>query len=124
MPSQSQPDPQATEKWAAQLRKGTLELAILASVWECPRYGLELLQTLDAAGLEVGEGTLYPILNRLRSDELLTSEWRQEGTGNPRKYYALTPLGRDRTLAIAKAWTAFSTTLERLIQPLPLGSRP
>ena len=121
------PDPQAeqlaTEKWAAQLRKGTLELAILATLWEAPHYGLEILQALESAGLSVGEGTLYPILNRLRSDDLLSSEWRQEGTGNPRKYYALTSLGRQRTQGIAGEWQAFSSALSRLLHPLSRGSR-
>ena len=113
---------QATDKWAAQLRKGTLELAILATLWEAPRYGLDILQTLERAGLSIGEGTLYPILNRLRSDELLSSEWRQEGTGNPRKYYALTPLGRQRTQGIAREWRSFSSALATLLQPLSTRS--
>lgn len=112
----------ATDKWAAQLRKGTLELAILAALWEAPCYGLEILQALEKAGLSVGEGTLYPILNRLRSDELLSSEWRQEGTGNPRKYYSLTPLGRHRTQGIAREWQAFSSALGLLLHPISQGS--
>lgn len=107
-----------TEKWAAQLRKGTLELAILAALWELPRYGLEIMQSLETAGLSIGEGTLYPILNRLRNDGLLASEWRQEGTGNPRKYYTLTDQGRERAQGIAKEWQAFSNTLGRILQPV------
>ncbi len=107
-----------TERWAAQLRKGTLELAILGQLWATPRYGLELLQALEVAGMDIGEGTLYPILNRLRGDGLLASEWRQEGTGNPRKYYTLTDLGRTRTLAMAESWRGFTAGMERLLQPL------
>jgi PadR family transcriptional regulator PadR len=121
VPMNPLPEQHATEKWAAQLRKGTLELAILASLWHSPRYGLDILQALDAAGLSIGEGTLYPILNRLRGDELLTSEWKQEGTGNPRKYYALTPLGRARTQSIAKEWQSFSSTMGRILQHVPLS---
>ncbi len=119
MPINPQAEQLATEKWAAQLRKGTLELAILASLWESPRYGLEIMQALEGAGLSIGEGTLYPILNRLRGDELLSSEWKQEGTGNPRKYYALTPLGRARTQGIAKEWQSFSTTMGQILHRLP-----
>ncbi len=118
-------EPGATEGWAAQLRKGTLELGILGQLWDRPRYGLELLQRLEAAGLDIGEGTLYPILNRLRGDGLLASEWRQEGTGNPRKYYALTELGRARVLAMTEAWRGFTASMDQLVQPVDgLRSRP
>jgi len=103
-----------SEKWAAQLRKGSLELAVLALLWEEARYGLELLNTLNELNLAIGEGTLYPILNRLRGDGLLASEWRQEGSGNPRKYYALTPEGRLRVRAMIQEWNHLSTTLERI----------
>lgn len=113
-----EPTRPAPEKWAAQLRKGTLELAVLAALWEIPRYGLEIMQSLEAAGLSIGEGTLYPILNRLRSDGLLISEWRQEGTGNPRKYYTLTDQGRDRARDIASEWQALSNILGRILQPV------
>lgn len=106
----------ATEKWAAQLRKGVLELAILCTLWETPQYGLTIIRELEEAGLSIGEGTLYPILNRLRNDGLLASEWRQEGTGNPRKYYVLTPEGRARTLEMAKAWTRFSGTVSSIVK--------
>lgn len=124
MATESDPKCLATEKWAAQLRKGTLELAILASLWGEPRYGLEILQILEEAGLSLGEGTLYPILNRLRGDELLASDWRQEGTGNPRKYYTLTPLGRIRTQGITKEWHSFTKTIGRLLDRLPQPGSP
>ena len=120
MPIDHEADRLATEKWAAQLRKGTLELAILASLWEEPRYGLAIMQRLEEAGLNIGEGTLYPILNRLRADGLLASEWKQEGTGNPRKYYTLTALGRTRTQGITGEWQSFSTTLGRILRSVPL----
>ena len=103
----------ANEKWAAQLRKGSLELAVLATLWLAPRYGLEILTTLKEADLPLGEGTLYPILNRLREDGLLASDWRQEGTGNPRKYYALTEPGRARARDMAREWQGFSAIMSR-----------
>jgi len=121
MPQEHALERPTTEKWAAQLRKGTLELAILASLWEVPRYGLEIMQALEAAGLSIGEGTLYPILNRLRGDGLLISEWKQEGTGNPRKYYTLTAPGRVRACDIAQEWQAFSITLGNILRPVILS---
>jgi len=106
----------APDNWDAQLRKGSLELAILASLWAEPLYGLEILRTLrDRGGMEVAEGTLYPILNRLRLDGLVVSEWREAGTGHPRKYYTLTAQGRARTRAMAGAWSAFSAQMEEML---------
>lgn len=120
MPAPQDPN---TEKWAAQLRKGTLELAILAILWTRSRYGLEILQAMEEGGLELSEGTLYPLLNRLRGDGLLASEWRQEGTGNPRKYYALTESGRDHARAAARAWSVFSDAMDSVLDPVFLANR-
>ena len=106
----------ATDNWDAQLRKGCLELAILASLWAEPLYGLGMLRVLQSrGGMEVAEGTLYPILNRLRIDGLLTSEWRDAGTGHPRKYYTLTDPGRAKTLEMATAWSAFSAQMDEVL---------
>ncbi len=107
---------EATDNWGAQLRKGALELAIIAQLWGSPLYGLEILHNLDNDGLPVAEGTLYPILNRLRSDGVLASEWKQEGTGNPRKYYALTAAGRARTEEMVAEWARFSNRMNRIIR--------
>jgi PadR family transcriptional regulator PadR len=106
----------APDNWDAQLRKGCLELAILASLWAEPLYGLGMLRFLRSrGGMEVAEGTLYPILNRLRIDGLLTSEWRDAGTGHPRKYYTLTEPGRAKTMEMAAAWSAFSAQMDEVL---------
>lgn len=102
--------------WAAQLRKGCLELAILASLWDDARYGLEILRALQDGRLALAEGTLYPILNRLRQDGLLTAEWRDAGVGHPRKYYTLTELGRKRTKAMTAAWAEFAGQMTAVVQ--------
>src|SRR5579859_3679175 len=97
--------PPAPDNWSAQLRKGTLDLAILASLWKKPLYGLEVLHSLeDGSQLSIAEGTLYPILNRLRVEDLLESEWVDSGTGHPRKYYKLTDEGRRRVREMSRAW--------------------
>ena len=106
----------APDNWDAQLRKGSLELAILASLWPEPLYGLAILRALrDRGRMEVAEGTLYPILNRLRIDGLLVSEWRDAGTGHPRKYFTLTETGRSRTRSMVAAWKAFSTQMDEML---------
>ena len=106
-------------KWEAQLRKGCLELAILASLARGRLYGLEILRVLERdAQLALAEGTIYPILNRLKEDGLLQSEWVEAEAGHPRKYYWLTRAGRDRARAMAKVWATFAGNLSRTIEPL------
>lgn len=106
-------------KWETQLRKGGLGLAVLATLWGGKLYGLEMLRRLDAdAGLSVPEGTIYPLLNRLKTEGLVTSEWVEAEAGHPRKYYALTELGRVRVCDMAGAWRSFAHGLDRLLAPL------
>ena len=105
-------------KWETQLRKGGLGLAVLATLWGGRLYGLEMLRRLEAdAGLSVPEGTIYPLLNRLKAEGLVASEW-VEAAGHPRKYYALTERGRARVQEMAKAWASFAGGLDRLIASL------
>jgi PadR family transcriptional regulator, regulatory protein PadR len=107
--------PERGERWEAQLRKGSLELAILAVLWNRRLYGLEILRHLkQASGLEVAEGTLYPILLRLKQDALLESNWVEAEAGHPRKYYWLTAAGRKRAAAMTQAWGEFTKSISRL----------
>ncbi len=109
----------SAERWEAQLRKGALEMAILAALWKGRAYGLEIIRLLESQSqLVLAEGTIYPILSRLKNDGLLTSEWVEAEAGHPRKYYALTQAGRRRLTAMAEAWVGFSRGLGRLIAPV------
>jgi PadR family transcriptional regulator PadR len=113
------PDIETTDKWEAQLRKGCLEMAVLASLWHGRLYGLEILRVLERdSRLVLAEGTIYPILNRLRADGLLQSEWVEAEAGHPRKYYRLTSDGRERATCMAETWTQFSAGLGCLIKPV------
>jgi PadR family transcriptional regulator PadR len=106
-------------KWETQLRKGGLGLAVLATLWGGRLYGLEMLRRLDAdARISVPEGTIYPLLNRLKTEGLVTSEWVEAEAGHPRKYYALTELGRARVRHMAGAWRSFARGLDHLLAPL------
>src|SRR3989339_815395 len=84
------------ENWKSQIRKGYLDLCILLIIDSKKRiYGFELLDVLKKLDLPVKEGTLYPLLSRMSSDGLLTTEWETENTsGHPRKFYSLTKTGR------------------------------
>jgi PadR family transcriptional regulator PadR len=103
------------DNWTVQLRKGFLELCVLAALAGRERYGFELVKSLAAIpGLGVSVGTLYPLLSRLRVQGLVRTRLEESSAGPARKYYALTPGGR-RTLAAMRAHLASLVTgLERL----------
>ena len=116
---------EAGDRWEAQLRKGALEMAALASLWHGRLYGLEIIRFLEGQSqLVLAEGTIYPILNRLRAEGLLTSEWVEAEAGHPRKYYSLTDAGRERLSQMALAWSAFAGGLTRLLAPVLNQNQP
>lgn len=116
--------PETSDKWEVQVRKGCLELAILAVLWSGRLYGLEILRRLaEGSALIVPEGTVYPLLNRLKAEGLLVSEWVEADAGHPRKYYKLTAVGRRRAVQMAEFWSTFSENLDGLLAPLRLAPR-
>lgn len=111
------PDP--ADKWEVQLRKGSLELAILAALWGGRRYGLEILRHLEVGSdLVVAEGTVYPLLTRLRALGLVESVWVESDSGHPRKYYSLTAAGRERAPEMGRTWARFAASLNHLVAPM------
>ena len=119
MKESTPPAPESAEKWEVQLRKGSLELAILAVLWDGRLYGLEILRNLETnSDLIVVEGTVYPLLNRLRALGLVESEWVESDFGHPRKYYQLTAAGRQRALEMTRIWARFSASMTNLLAPL------
>ena len=109
----------STGGWEVQLRKGCVELATLASLWQCRLYGLELLRKLEyGSGLIVAQGTIYPLLGRLKHAGLIQAEWVETGLGHPRKYYTLTPAGSRRTLEMARFWYGFTRNFDQLLLPV------
>ena len=102
--------------WQEQLRRGSLDLAILLTVSAGPRYGLAIIQHLEAfTDLVVTEGTIYPILGRLTRDGLLEAQWVAGEAPHARKYYRLTRLGTRRLNEMKVDWRAFSGKIERLM---------
>ena len=111
-------------KWEVQLRKGSLGLAVLATLWHGKLYGLEILRRLEeVAGYAIPEGTIYPLLNRLKAAAYLESEWVEGLAGHPRKYYQLTATGRRYVRGIAHTWGEFASGMDRLLAPLEEKSR-
>jgi len=109
----------SADKWEVQLRKGCLELAVLAVLWDEKLYGLEILRRLESdSDLIVSEGTVYPLLSRMKALGLVRSEWVESNGGHPRKYYALTSAGRNRALDMNRTWATFSSSMSKLLAPL------
>jgi PadR family transcriptional regulator PadR len=104
------------ETWQEQLRRGGLDLAILLTVSAGPRYGLAIIQHLEAfTDLVVTEGTIYPILGRLTRGGLLEAQWVEGEAPHARKYYRLTRLGTKRLADMKGEWRAFAEKIDRLM---------
>lgn len=102
---------------ATQLRKGSLELAVLALLDSQPRYGVELVDDLSARpGLEATSGTMYPLLTRLKNSGLVDTSWQESPFGPPRKYYTLTSTGRTQLDAQRNAWLRLSAAMAALLK--------
>ena len=103
-------------KLKLELRRGVLVLAVLASLKEA-HYGYSLRQQLQDAGVDIDEGTLYPLIRRLADQGLLDSEWKQ-GEGRERRYYQLSTLGAELLEQLTQEWIS----LNNAIGPLLLGN--
>lgn len=88
----------------SQMRKGLLEYCILSIISREEAYASDILDTLKQANLLVVEGTLYPLLTRMKNEELLTYRWQESTSGPPRKYYALTEQGQELLTQLHDEW--------------------
>lgn len=105
-----------TEGIAAWLRRGTLEYCVLALLKRGTRYGVELVRDLAAErALSASEGTLYPLLSRLRRTGWVETTWRESPTGPPRRYYSLTPEGEQALEQFRLEWIPFRDAVDRVI---------
>ena len=102
-----------TEKARSQMRKGVLEYCILSIIKNNEAYASDILDRLKDAELIVVEGTLYPLLTRLKNEGLLNYRWEESTSGPPRKYYGLTEDGQDFLKALDTAWTELVAAVER-----------
>jgi PadR family transcriptional regulator PadR len=102
------------DDWQGQVRRGVLELCVLALLKREPSYGYDLVSKLSGSKLEVSEGTLYPLLRRLRRDGFLEAYWQESDAGPPRQYYRLTNAGRTRLNALAAEWRGLTNYVQTL----------
>lgn len=103
-----------TENTKAQMRKGVLEYCILAVLEKERKYATEILNNLKEAKMIVVEGTLYPLLARLRTARLLNYEWEESASGPPRKYYQITEEGKLFLKELTLGWKELQQAVELL----------
>lgn len=101
------------DKMRLELRRGVLVLAVLASLKQ-PHYGYSLRKQLQDGGVDIDEGTLYPLIRRLADQELLTSEWRL-GEGRERRYYQLSELGSQLLAQLTDEWQNLNNAIGKLL---------
>lgn len=99
----------------SQMRKGMLEFCVLLLLSRNDAYVSEIIAKMKAAHLIVVEGTLYPLLTRLKNDGLLSYRWQESTSGPPRKYYAITPLGSQFLAELHNSWNEISQTVNHII---------
>ncbi len=95
--SDERSDKEFNIRWKSQIKKGLIEYMILLLLEKKTYYGYELIDTIkQVSSIEIAEGTLYPLLNRLKKDGMLTSRWQELDSGIPRKYYTITDKGKQQ----------------------------
>jgi PadR family transcriptional regulator PadR len=113
--------PGGTDKLLAQMRRGSIEYCVLALLRSGDRYGFEITRELsDADGLVTSEGTVYPLLTRLRNDGLVETYWRESTEGPPRRYYRITPAGDESLEPFIEQWVKFRNAVDAVLEK---GSR-
>ena len=119
------PGAEVVARWKIQLHKGVFEFTVLLLLRGGPSYGYELMAQLrDALGIDTVEGTIYPLLRRVRDDGLVTSKWEEPSKGMPRKYYEITPLGRSVVQRMSAVWIETSSRIGRLAERKKVNARP
>lgn len=101
------------ENTKAQMRKGVLELCVLAIVSDEEAYPSDIIEKLKAQKLIVVEGTLYPLLNRLKDAELLDYNWKESNAGPPRKYYSITGKGNEFLNGLIDTWDELNNAVNQ-----------
>jgi PadR family transcriptional regulator PadR len=104
------------ESTISQLRRGVLEFCVLALLREGEHYSFDLVRALgDVDGLVTSEGTLYPLLGRLRREGWVESTWRESSSGPPRRYYRITETGESALSVFAVQWSRFRNSVDSLL---------
>lgn len=102
-------------KWQSQVKKGTLAFILLNLLKDKEMYGYEIIDQISRqVAIDVAEGTLYPLLNRLKTDRLVDSRWVEQPSGIPRKYYTITQTGEQTLGEMKKIWNDLDKSIKRI----------
>jgi len=104
------------ENTSSQMRKGILEFCILSVIKQGEAYPSDIITKMKSANLNIFEGTLYPLLTRLKNAELLTYRWVESNSGPPRKYFSLTEKGNEFYNELATTWKELSDAVEKITE--------
>jgi PadR family transcriptional regulator PadR len=105
----------STRKLLPELNRGIVEHCVLALIRDEESYAFEIVRVLGARGLVTSEGTIYPLLGRLRRDRLVSTIWRESDSGPPRRYYKITDEGRRVLDTFVVDWTGFRDAVDGLL---------
>lgn len=112
------------ENTKAQMRKGVLEFCILSILSSGDQYPTEIIERMKSAHLVVVEGTLYPLLTRLKNLDLLTYRWAESTSGPPRKYYRLTEKGEMFLRELEATWDELVASVNQVVKPNNTTEQP
>ncbi|WP_314172103.1 PadR family transcriptional regulator [Streptomyces winkii] len=108
--------PGGARSGVSQLRRGILQFCVLALLRDGEKYAFEVVRELsDAHGFMTSEGTIYPLLARLRKEGWVSTAWQESDSGPPRRYYTLTSTGRHALAEFAEEWMPFKTAVDKLL---------
>ena len=106
-----------TRNFLSQMRRGVLEYCVLALLKDRERYGFDIVRMLSQVdGMVTSEGTVYPLLSRLRREKLVTTFWRESEAGPPRRYYQLTDAGQEALNNFITEWARFREAVDKLLK--------
>jgi PadR family transcriptional regulator PadR len=104
------------ENTYSQMRKGVLELCILSIISDAEVYTSNILASLKEANLLVVEGTIYPLLSRLKNENILSYRWEESTGGPPRKYFSLTEKGKLELADLKEAWSELNKSVNKILK--------
>jgi PadR family transcriptional regulator PadR len=104
------------ENTSSQMRKGILEFCILSVIKQGEAYPSDIIEKMKLANLNIFEGTLYPLLTRLKNAELLTYRWVESNSGPPRKYFSLTEKGNEFYHELESTWKELSGAVKNITE--------
>lgn len=102
------------ENSKAQMKKGILELCILSIISEHDAYASDIIERMKSADLLIVEGTLYPLLTRLKNDGMLSYRWEESKSGPPRKYYTITVNGQSTLQELITSWNELGDSIKKI----------